>query len=206
MVLFFTGNSDPTKEKITVSSIAEQMSRKNEMLGNFMSMTPEDRCRAIARVKAEAEKSSRFKKGQLVRLCRSPGISLVGGMKALPHNHSDQSQHSDSRVLGWSCFGDLMVAVSYGTNPHCGDWTWTDAMVQPYEGLDWKRASTFKPGMELTFKWDKPGWWEGMKKIGDATRAVLVEAHIKPGDWFAEYEKPDGNYITRVINERYFNQ
>ena len=185
-----------------MASIMQQMARKEAMLGTLMSMPPDDMSAAIKRIKAEAEKKSRFKKGQLVRLCHSPGISLVGGIKALPHDHSNPQQHSNSRVLGWDCFGGIMVAIGYGTNPHCGECTWTDDMVRPRKGADWKKNSAFKPGMKLTFKWDQSGW--DHRKIGDVTRAVLVEAHVKQGDWFVEYEKSDGSWITRVVNERYF--
>jgi hypothetical protein len=187
-----------------MSSIMEQMARKEAMLGGLMSMSSEDRDGAVRRIKAEAEKNSRFKKGELVRLCHSPGISLVGGIKALPHDHNDPKQHSYSRVLGWSCFGDIMVAIGYGTNPHCAECTWTDDFVQSLEGPDWKLGSAFSPDMELTFKWDQIGW--DHRKINDVTRAKLVEAHIKQGDWFVEYEKPCGAWITRVVNERYFIQ
>jgi hypothetical protein len=60
----------------------------------------------------------------------------------------------------------------------------------------------FKPGMELSFKWDQDGW--DHRRVGDITRARLVEAHLKRGDWFVEYEKPCGAWITRVVNEQYF--
>ena len=187
-----------------MSSIMQQMARKEAMLGGLMSMSPEDRDERIRQIKAEAEKDSPFKRGQLVRLCHSPGISLVGGIHALPHDHTDLNQHSDSRVLGWDCFGGLMVAVSYGTNPHCGECTWTNEHVQPHESPDWKDGSVFKPGMELTFKWDLPGRWNNNQQVGDVFSAVLIEAHMKQGDWFVKYEKPDGSWITRVVNEHFF--
>ena len=183
-----------------MSSLLEHQARKESMLQHLMTLSEEERQEAISWLQAEAEKKSRFKKFQLVRACRSPGISLVGGMHHMPHDHNDPNQHFDSRVLGWSCFGDIEIATNYGDNPHCGESTWRDEMLNPREGDDWALRSSFKPEMHVTFEFEFEGFYESKK--GDVYPAILIAPHNEPGDWYVRYRKPNGYCITRVLNEK----
>ena len=183
-----------------MASIAQQLARNEMILGGLMSKSPEDRSAAIAEIQKLAEEASRFKKGQLIRARRPAGLSLVGGIHEIPHESDDPSQYFNSRVLGWNTMGDLEIAVSYGDNPHCGEWPWTENMLAPRDETDWAEKSAYKPGAKVVFEWDLEGFDWGKK--GALHRAVLLVPHIEIGDWYVEYEKPDGSWITRVLNEK----
>lgn len=165
----------------------------------LMSMSSEDRAATIRRIEEEAEAKSAFKKHQLVRVCRSPGFSLTTG--PMPHDHSDPEQHFDSRVMGWDSFGRIEVATVIYDNPHRSEWCWSEDMVHPREDIDWAEASSFKIGQEISYIWELRGFGED-KALGKKVNAVLRGPHIESGDWLVLYEKPSGDWITRVLNER----
>jgi len=183
-----------------MASIAQQLARNEMILGGLMSKSPEDRSAAIAEIQKLAEEASRFKKGQLIRARSPAGLSLVGGIHEIPHESDDPSQYFNSRVLGWDCLGRIDIATGYGDNPHCGHWPWSDDMLFPRDEKDWAEKSAYKPGAKVVFEWDLEGFDWGKK--GALHRAVLLVPHIEIGDWYVEYEKPDGSWITRVLNEK----
>ena len=74
-------------------------------------------------------------------------------------------------------------------------------MVHPREGEGWANSSSFKIGQEISYIWELRGFWED-KSLGKKVSAVLQGPHIEPRDWLVLYEKPSGDWITRVLNER----
>lgn len=156
----------------------------------------------MERVSAEAEASSRFKRGQRVRVCQTPGLSFVGGIHHLPHDHNDPKQHWDSRVVGWNSFGEIEIAIPYGDNPHSCEWPYgEDCLTLIDEGKDWVEKSNFKPHMKVCYEWDLTGFGEDAR-LGVTTPAIILTPHIEVGDWIVSYPKLDGMWITRVLNEK----
>ncbi len=178
--------------------IAERI-RVETNFEDLMRMPPEHRAAAIRSIEEKAEEKSIFRKHQLVRACLSPGFSLTEG--PLPHDHDDPEQHFDSRVIGWDCFGRIEIATVIHNNPHCSEWCWSEDMVHPREDEDWAESSPFKISQEISFIWELSGFWED-KALGNKVDAVLQGPHIEPGDWLVLYEKPCGDWITRVLNEQ----
>ena len=168
-------------------------------------------------IKAKAEANSPFKRNQLVRVCQSPGMTLVDGVwQSMPHDCADPNQHFNSRVVGWDSFGRIQVATEITKNPHCSEWCWIDELVQPRAGWDWFTDREDdrvwqEVGSKIFFMWEEPGWKTGKSEyldsyhyaVGDIVRAELVGPHIHYGDWIVLYEKAQKDlWITRVLNER----
>ncbi len=176
---------------------------KEAMMGELLSLPRDQLGKAIRRIQTEAEARSAFKLGQLVRTCNSPGISLVGGLSELPHDHNDPKQHSNTRVVGWNSFGEIEVATAYGSNPHCCEWPHSENKMIPCEDTDWATQSPRKRGEKVSYVWELRGFWEADKHVGEVVPAILVVPHIKEGDWIVQYRKPADKelWITRVINE-----
>lgn len=184
-----------------MNAFIKERTQIENAFATLMSLPEDKRSAEIKRIQEEAEAASKFKKGQMVRACQSPGFSLVT-MDSLPHNHNDPEQHFNSRVLGWDCFGRIDIAIGYGTNPHCSNWCWSDDALTPLEEEDWVVKSLFKPNMHVVFDWDLPGFGEEFGANGRVVPAILIAPHIKEGDWFVLYQKASGGWITRVVNER----
>lgn len=162
----------------------------------------------IEHTKREAEAASPFKIGQLVRVCRSLGATLkphpTGPDDVLipyPHDHSDPEQHFYSRVMGWDCLGRIEVATSYGDNPHCGEWCWSEDKLVPRYGPDWAEGSKFKPDMVVYYTWDDDRDFFKIRP-GMEIEAIIEMPHIQPGDWRVRYDNTSSGYITRVLNEK----
>jgi hypothetical protein len=189
-----------------MSELMAHMAMKGQMFDEYMSMTPEQYAVASKRVVDEAERRSAFKKYELVRLCLSPGISLVGGMHSLPHDHDDPARHLDSRILGWNMFGDTMVACGYGDNPHLGEMTINEKSIHPRVADDWFTRSAYTPGQHVTYEYDLTGFGPDAGPLGRITQARLIAPHLKDGDWYVSYEKADGCWITRILNESQVRQ
>ncbi len=162
----------------------------------------------IEQTKKEAEAASRFKLGQIVRVCRNLSFSLNPSPTGLsdvliptePHDHSDPEQHFYSRVVGWDCLGRIEVATSYGDNPHCSDWPWDEHTLEARYGPDWVEVSTFRSGMAVYYTYELIGF--SGNTVGRDTEARLIVPHIQKGDWIVSYPRQDcGSWITRVLNE-----
>ncbi len=188
-----------------MTELEQQLASAQALGDTLLSMPQDDADRIIREIKAKAEAASPFKKGQLVRVCRSPGLSLVGGLKHLPHDHNDPKQHSKGRVLGWDTFGRLMIGDGIGDNPHvCHYWT-TDDCVQALDEEDWVQYTKYKPGDNVYFIWELYGFtlmdhWP----MGSEVPAQLITPHLDCGDWYVTYQRdPTGrSWIRRVLNER----
>jgi hypothetical protein len=163
----------------------------------------------IEETKREAEASSRFKLGQLVRACRdldftfNPNATSPEELLVVtnPHDHNDPDQHFYSRVVGWDCLGRIEVAMSYHDNPHNCEWAWSEDTLQERPGPDWAEVSKFRVGMTVFYTYELTGF--SGNTIGWETEARLIVPHIQKGDWIVEYPREDsGMWITRVLNER----
>ncbi len=187
-----------------MNDLVKGLVRKENMLQELLSLPRDQLGKAIQRIQAEAEAQSAFKLGQLVRTCNSPGISLVGGLSELPHDHNDPKQHSNTRVVGWNSFGEIEVATSYGSNPHCCKWTHSESKMIPCEDADWATQSLRKRDEKVSYVWELRGFWEADNHVGEVVPAILVVPHIKEGDWIVRYAKPHKrhDWIIRVINEK----
>lgn len=170
-------------------------------------MTDAERTDFIAKIKQEAEEKSAFKINQLVTACRSQGLSLVTGEHA-PHDHSDSTQHFQTRVTGWDSLGRICVATEITDNPHCSSWPWLNDWLEPLEIWDWYTGRnddriTWSIGSEVEFVWELSSWHE---RLGERCPAILQGPHIQYGDWIVSYRKPENrnSWITRVLNERQF--
>ncbi len=178
------------QERICVERVFEQFDR----------ITPNHQQLHMMETAKQAEAKSTFKFGQMVRVCRPSGFSIKE-MKSLPHDHSDPKQHFNSRVMGWDFLGRILVATQIHSNPHCSEWPWTEDMVTACEDdvADWVGMSPMNIGAKFLFTWELRGFdWN---KAGDEVPGVIKAAHIKQGDWQIWYAKPDGMWITRVLNE-----
>ena len=176
--------------------------KKIEAVFEELMAPPSELGREIARLEAIAASKSRFKLGQRVRVCQSPGLSLVGGIHALPHDHDDPDQHWNSRVVGWDHLGRIEIATQYGDNPHCCEWPYgEDTLTLIEDDDDWVEKSSLKPDMKVCFKWELPGFFN-CPRVGATTPALIRTAHIEVGDWIVRYRKPSGYWITRVLNEK----
>lgn len=163
----------------------------------------------IEKTKKEVGASSRFKLGQLVLVCQHLSFSLNSNatcqedvlVPTHPHDHSDPAQHFYSRIVGWDCLGRIEVATSYGDNPHCCDWCWSEDMLQPMYGPDWAEGSKFQSDMTVYYTYELAGF--SGNTVGRETEARLVVPHIKKGDWIVSYPREDsGTWIPRVLNEK----
>ncbi len=158
----------------------------------------------MAKREKEFEESSPFKKGQRVRVCQAPNLSVMGKLRLrpLPHNHNDPTQHWESRVIGWNCLGQVVVAMPYGSNPHFCSWSYLETSLSPLpEGDDWLERSAYKPGSSITFAWDLIGFppWSRGEKVS----ATVSAAHINCGDWIIEYPRDKNEtMVIRVLNEK----
>ena len=182
--------SDFVRRRITVENTA-----------TWLQSIPDDaRALAEAEIIQRAEEASRFAQGQLI-FCWNPGALNLATWNEAPVDRSDRSNGFDSRVLGWDEYGRTRVATLYRDNPHNCDWCHTEDLIEPRGGLDWADRSEFKAGMRVAFVFDLPGF-EGQPSFGSEVRdTLLLSPHIKPGDWFVAYPKPNGHRITRVLHE-----
>ena len=161
----------------------------------------------IAQWRKEGEEKSPFKRGQLVRVCQSPGMRYVSETKSwegIPHNCEDPAEHWNSRVIGWDCFGRTTIATR-DNNPHCGEWPYGDDCLTALPmDEDWAKDSKFAIGQRVEYVWELVGFWEADNFLGKRVPAILLCPHIDYLDWWVTYEKAEepGFWIHRVLNER----
>lgn len=184
-----------------MTDLMAHMANKQLMCDTYLRMSPEDRAVAAQQIIDAAAAKSKFNKFELVRVCLSPGVSLVGGLKALPHDHKDPEQHLDTRIMGWNMYAETMIACEYGDNPHLGKSTACEKNIRRRKGDDWFKNSTFKPDQGVTYVWDQDQFGPEFGKPGQPLRAQLISPHLRQGDWYVIYEKANGDWINRVLNE-----
>lgn len=170
-------------------SIGSYMGHKQYVLSR-LSAEPGEATETELRTKFEAalEKLTGIKVGDVVRVCESNGISLVGGMKPL-HDHDDPKQHTIGRVVECTCWGDIYYTKPTG-DPGFATSSTHIGMINPAEepeSFRWYESSDIAVGAPVSFVWAATRMSTDLKK-GQDMQATVLCPYNEPGKWIVRFK------------------